>query len=479
MNGRRFARWMIWALPALTVVGCSSVRDARETQRRLAPFGEEGTGPGAVRALDLRGRSLEALVDWAMTNRPSVVTARLAVEDARLALRELDASAPVLSATPWTAAGLSTKVSYGEQNAGTTLRDGDWRTEGDPSASLSLELLLYDFGRHSASVKAQAENVVAAELKLSEAGYTVFGEVAAAYFNYLERDALLEVARTNERRYETQKRYAEERAAAGEADKLDVLRAQLDLAQAQQKTVAASNAVASAGAALLHALGVDATRGPYQSVIGKPPFGTDTLLRGFAPTHAGLAACYEYAFTNKPSMRVQRAKMRAASHQVDYAVADLQPKLTASTGLVWTDPLWVFKWGVSGAQSLFQGFAKVRKVDRARVALEQAAAAVTQESQDLTRSLALAIETRDNAVEALRTASVSVARAKENYDTVLSQLGVGTVSRVEVSTAAGEYSTALGDRVSAFYAGQRAEAALFALLGRKPVYREERERVAE
>ena len=62
--------------------------------------------------------------------------------------------------------------------------------------------------------------------------------------------------------------------------------------------------------------------------------------------------------------------------------------------------------------------------------------------------------------------------AKENLDTAREQLLVGSVSRVELSDAIASYSTALGDSIVAFYDGQRAEAALFALVGRFPVYSE-------
>ena len=54
------------------------------------------------------------------------------------------------------------------------------------------------------------------------------------------------------------------------------------------------------------------------------------------------------------------------------------------------------------------------------------------------------------------------------------QYGVGDVSRVEFTTAISQYASALGNRGGAFYRGQRAEAAIFRLLGRIPDYREEK-----
>ncbi|MBR4938332.1 MAG: hypothetical protein IKZ22_05615, partial [Kiritimatiellae bacterium] len=69
---------------------------------------------------------------------------------------------------------------------------------------------------------------------------------------------------------------------------------------------------------------------------------------------------------------------------------------------------------------------------------------------------------------------VSVRSARENLQMVEEQRSVGDVSRIELSDSISEYSAALGSRVSAFYNGQRAEAALFSLLGWYPEFKNEK-----
>jgi outer membrane protein TolC len=107
-------------------------------------------------------------------------------------------------------------------------------TDGGASAGLSLDVLVYDFGRNSARAKAAAENLVSSELSLLNAGYDVFGEVASAYFTVLEKDALLEVAYTNEYECALQLEQAEALFESGEGQQLDVLRSRLDLAEAKE-----------------------------------------------------------------------------------------------------------------------------------------------------------------------------------------------------------------------------------------------------
>lgn len=470
MRRGRFA----FGLALAAVVGCSTVRDARRAQAALSPKGDDAAAGAASAKVDLRGRSLAGLVEFALTNRPSVVSKTLAVRDARLALKALAADAPVLGDTPWTAPKLSVSGGHSESSEAVQIDDGDlWRTRGGPSAALSLELLVYDFGRYAAKARAQAEQVVASEQSLADEGFAVFQEVATAYFDFCERRALLEVAQTNAQQYAEHLTQAEERRAAGEANRLDVLRARLDLAQARQAVVAASNRVETTGATLLQALGVDVARGTWQTAFGTDPVGVDSVRRGFAATDEDVGAAFAFARTNAPALRVARAKLRAASHTVDAAIADLYPSVSATASLSWTDPLWVFRWGVTASQTLFQGFRKTTAVDRAVVALESAAADVDAAEQQLSVELETAVANRDNAREAVTSARASVRSAAENLETVRAQFAVGSASRVELSEAIASDSQARGDCITAFYDGQRAEAALLARTGRAPRFREE------
>ena len=453
----------------LVLTGCMTMFRAQQTQRELV-----GKGEGAACAsakVDLSDYSLRELVAFAMTNRPSMAAAALAVADARLALREIAADAPLVSGSPWNSPRLSVSGGYSAASASDSrLR---WRTDGNASAGLSLDILLYDFGRNNARANQQVENVIASEYDLIREGYAVFEDVSLAYFNLMEKDALLAVALTNETENAIHLQQAEYRLSAGEAQKLDVTRAKLELSQARENTIVASNEMVIAGAELMKALGLDAAKGGRDAVYPSNGRALAEALRGFADTGYGLQEAYDLARTNSPAMAIARARLRAASHAVDYAVADLMPSVSASVGISWADPLWAWHWGVSAAQSIFQGFRKVTAVDRAVVAMHEAAVAVDEAEQKLSLDLEAAIATRDNAVKKRDTARASVLNAREDLAMVKAQYLEGEASRVDFTVSVSSYATALGSRVKAFYAGQRAEAVLFGLLGRVPEYREE------
>lgn len=463
------------AAAVFVMAGCSTIFRAREAQDSVVQKGSDAAKTGVVARLDLAGYSLERLVDFAMTNRPSLVTKRLAVRDARLALKQLAADAPVLSETPWTAAHLSAVGGYNESSDGVTVGGGQgFRTDGNGSFGLSLDLLVYDFGRYDAQAKAQAETVLAAEQDLVNEGYVVFGEVASSFFLFNEKRALLAVALTNVNEYAEHLLQAEGRLAAGEAQKLDVLKARVDLASARQTVVTVSNLVMTSGAQLMNALGIDAAHGTVDDVMDIAPLSLDSVCRGFARTAYGVDEAYAFACTNAPSVRMARARLRAASHDVDYAIANLKPSVSLTSSFSWADPFWFWAWGVNATQSLFEGFRRTTAVDRAVVAMESAASAVDEAEQALSVKLETAIADRDNAEQKFATARATVQSANENLTMVREQFVVGASSRIELSEAIASHSTALGDCVTAFYEGQIAEAALFRILGSSPVYKEEK-----
>ena len=456
-------------LGLLVISGCMTIFNAQEAQRSVE---DKANGVrGEVDKLDLADCSLKELVQFAMTNRPAMVSAALAVVDARLALREIAADAPLVSYSPWTSPHLALSGGYAESSTPDT--PISWRTEGNASAGLSLDILVYDFGRNASRASAQVERVIAAEQDLIRTGYQVFNEVATSYFDLMESEALLAVAITNQTEFALHLQEAEDRLAAGEAMKLDVTRAKSNLYQAREEVIVASNTVVTTGAALMKALGVDASRGTRDEVYPLPGNALAAVMRGFSRTKYGVDAAFDLARTNAPSMAVACARLRAASRQVDYAIADLMPSVSAQIGINWADPLWVWHWGIDAAQSVFTGFRKVTAVDRAVVAMQAAAADVDEAEQKLSLDLETAIAVRDNAAKKLETARMTVVQAREDLGLVKQQYQEGEASRVDFTEAVSSYARALGNRVSAFYTGQRAEAALFAIIGRVPEYREE------
>lgn len=106
-------------------------------------------------------------------------------------------------------------------------------------------------GRRPQLAVAQAEaQFAAARATYSGARLALVGQVSAAYFDLLRKQALLQIARDTQTVNQRQLAIAQKRNQAGDVPDLDVLRAQVPLASAQAAVAGASAAVTVAAQAL-------------------------------------------------------------------------------------------------------------------------------------------------------------------------------------------------------------------------------------
>ena len=464
-------------LSLAALCGCKAIKEAEIAQSDVRAMSVDSNSHIQTNRFDLSDYSFAELVDFALANRPAIATSYLSLRDEALALKALAATSPLLNSNTNFLEAFELKFSGSRNQSSQRARFNDlsWRTDGDPSADVSLSVLLYDFGRYNAKYAAQIERIAAAEQNYYAAKYDVFKNVAAAYFGFLEKRALLEVSYTNEFEYAIHLEQVQARHKYGEAKNLDVLRARLDLAQAKERTVNARNEVRTAGADLMKSVGLNINNGSWRETFDFKINALMTATMAFRESKMTIAEAFSLASTNSPAMRIRRARLRAAIADVDYAKADLKPSISASTSLSLADPpLWLWRWGVSGVWTLFQGFGKTTQLERAVVAMEKSAMDVKTAEHELSRDLDVAISKRNDARESRRTAGQSLRQARQNYEQVRIQYKLGEANRVDFTDAVADFVEALGNRISAFYEGQRAEAEIYALLGKFPEYDERR-----
>ncbi|MBR4653870.1 MAG: TolC family protein [Kiritimatiellae bacterium] len=452
-----FKKSALCALALAAMAGCDTIDRAITAQEEVEAMSADDGGDASLPSefVDLTKFTLPEYVEYALSNRPDVISARLAVSNACLKLVSVTSGEyPIF--------GASGGYSQSTHNNGPHF---SWRQSGDANASLRMELLLCDFGRLDAQELEAMENIVAAQRDYADVQLAVFEDVAGAYFSLLRNDALLAVACTNEQQYAEHLRQAQSLFDAGEVKNLDVLKAKLDLSDAHLKTITASNDVITASADFIRALGLKADVADRLDVLPPRADSLGSPKRELPVSDLSVTDALAFARTNAPSLMVLRAKVRAASARVDYAVADLLPSLSLDASFKYVDPAWNFSWGVTAIQSLFEGFRKTTAVDSAIVDLLAARESVFLAEQQLSCNLAKAVATRDTAMQALDNACIQVKQAQENLDNVIAQYRVGEASRIDFTDAASAFSEAEGARIKAFFAGQIAEALLVRLTG--------------
>ena len=445
---------------ALLVTSCGTIHRAEEAKDEIAPAALPELACPAAR-VNLLGFQLPDFVAFALTNRPEVIAAELSVEARALAVTAVESGKPGMP-------HVTASANYGQSTANGS--HFSWHNSGRFSGSVGLEMLLADFGRYDASYRAACEDFAAAELALAETRLSVFEDVSTTYFTLLRDDALLDVARTNEWECLHHLMQATNRFANGEAKLLDVLRARLDLSEAVQARITASNAMVTASAEFLRALGLSADRASRADVLAVAGDGLSAALMEFERSPWNVAEALAEARTNSPALMVKRAQLRLAAADVDWAVADLMPELKLSTAFNFADPAWNWSWAFGAAQSLFLGWRKTAAVDAAVVRMRMARMDVEAAEQSLSRDLTVAIATRDDSAASLAAARTSVRQAHENLRVAEEQYRLGDASRIDYTDAVADYAVALGQRVKAFYGGQLAEARILRLTGGEPLY---------
>lgn len=467
-------KFYIFAILFLGLCGCGVVKNARTAQSDSSAVAE---GTNAVFSAAIPANAaLKELVEYALTNRPSMKQASLQVVDARLQMKQIKADAPLVSETPWNALDVSVSGGYDAASHGTRqLKDLRGETWGSFSSSLSLSLLLWDFGRNDAKIAEQVQNILSAELSCVDEGFSIFRDVATSYFGLLESDALYETALTNEAYCAIALEQATMNFEAGLGTRLDMLKAKMELSSAKETTVAASNDVAIALATLSKSLGiVTADDAAIGGLICRDGFSYMAGMRQFLESDKSYAQIYEHARTNSPAIRMKRLAVKAAQSNLDWTIRDLYPNLSASLSLNWTDPLWLWRWGVNATENLFTGFGRTAAIERATVKLQSAVKSAEEDERVLALNLEKATTERDNAREAFAAACDSVRQSDENLQTVAEKYKVGEASRVDYADAISKYATSCASRIRAFYRGQLAEIELFVLTGDMPIYHSER-----
>ncbi|MBR6022322.1 MAG: efflux RND transporter permease subunit [Kiritimatiellae bacterium] len=424
---------VVAAATALLASGCLTVRDARRAQaddaeRTLAwaetPFAE-AAAPIPV----------EDLVQWARTNVPAVVQARQDVVQAQIALRSIKASyVPVVDGS----------VAYTYASANVDPHDTSWDGDGAWDGKLTLNWLLFDFGRTPARTRQAVAALAAAEQNERSAEIDAIHAVRAAASEIFRDRELLDVARANTAAYREHLEHTQARFDVGATVNYEVSKARVDAENARLAEIAAANALETARASLALALGLaenpDIDLDASWSV---PEFADD------------VPALMALAREHSPALAALRAAADAAKAYVDWTICDLYPKLSLTLTFDAkgdSSPLlWNYAAVPAAAQTLFAGRAKTRQIETAVAQLRAARSRLAAAEQSLYNRLLSATLSANRARESLEVARAAAEAAQDYFDIVSSRYDVGKASALERTDAQVALSRARAEVVAARY----------------------------
>ena len=437
------ANLLLFPSAAALLSGCATVREARRAQEndteRTVRWAET---PFAAREGDL---AMEELAAWARTNAPAVVQARQDVVQAQIALRAVNAAfIPVVDG--------SIGYTYASQNIDP--HDTKWDGEGTWGGNLTLNWLLYDFGRTRASTRRAVAALAAADQaeRAAENG-AVYG-VRAACFALRRAEELHRVAVATSESYKLHRDQTKDRFDVGAATNYEVSKAEVDYQNALLSEISASNAVETARASLALALG-----------LAENPRGDCS----FPEMTNDVGALMAVAATNAPALAALRASADAAKNYVDWTICDLYPnlslRLTFDAKGDSSPLLWNYAAVPAVAQTLFSAGAKNRQIEAAVAQMRIARSKLAQAEQQLFNQVLTATLSADRARKSLAVAEAALKASQENFDVVSNRYDVGKASALERTDAQVALSSAEAAVVTARYDLQDTQILLARLIG--------------
>ena len=272
------------------------------------------------------------------------------------------------------------------------------------SYSVNLRKTLWAGGRLKASQRLARRGMDASRQELRSTRQEVVLQVTEAYLGILKTQELREVARQTVTQAQNHRRTAQAHFEAGTAPRFDVLRAEVEVANAEERRLTAENGVELAKAALNNVLGQDPNRPieatPVTPEITPAPELSSVLAQamGNRPELAGLE---QNIAASREGARVARSGRRPsvvldANYNQQTATA-FSDDFSWNASVVVSVPLW--DGGLSRAQEaesrrqaaqLSQTYEQIRRgielevkqawlnIEEARLRMATAATAVTQ-----------------------------------------------------------------------------------------------------
>ena len=291
------------------------------------------------------------------------------------------------------------------------------------SNTVSASMPIYTGGKLSGTIKQAKAGYLISEQGLQKAYNDMRATVTNGYFDMLQADNMQKLGRESVERLADHLKNVEAQYEVGVVAKVDVLRSQVELANAKQSLIKAENAYQIAEANL-------------NKIVGLP---MDTQLKldnilVYTPYENDMQYCLDYAAMHRPELEQAKQNVEAAKGALRVAISGHMPQIAASASQNWNDSNWPGdengNWGV-GVQvtmNIFDSGVTTSKIHGAEADLAKAHETY-RDTVD-----AVNLDVRSNylnlreAEKRIDTTKLAVSQAEEDYR--IAQLrymnGVGT-----------------------------------------------------
>ncbi len=238
----------------------------------------------------------------------------------------------------WTVDSTGTAVYIPRQNLGKDIANYH-------SNTITASIPIYTGGKLSGTIKQAKANYLYSVEGVQKAYNEMRSEVTNGYFDLLQAGNMQDLGRESVEQLADHLKNVEAQYEVGVVAKVDVLRSQVELADARQTLIQYENTYQVTEAALNKIVGL--------------PMGTKLKLDNilvYTPYDKDMDYCLEYAAAHRPAIEQARQNVEAAKGALRVAISGHMPQITASASQNWNSSNWPGddngNWGVGVTVSL-------------------------------------------------------------------------------------------------------------------------------
>ena len=317
----------------------------------------------------------------------------------------------------------------------------------DQNWGLGLRLVqsVYEGGRMKSALRSAKLTMQQAELRHQDVLLETVLLAETAYFDILLAAQQIDVQEASVKLLEQELNNTKRRFEAGVVPQFNVLRAEVEVANARPRLIRARNSHRIAKNNLANVLGYDLPSSVWEDI----PLNLTTALEE-TPYKIDLQNALNQALTNRTDLAANRKALLAREEDVKFAKAANIPSLQGFVGYdvrnsILTDDISAEKHGwVAGAQvswDIFDGLRTQGRVEEARARVDQAEIAIDELRRRIELDVRTAFSNFNEAREVLDSNRKVLEQAAEALRLATSRYSAGTGTQLDVLSA----QTALTD----------------------------------
>lgn len=315
---------------------------------------------------------------------------------------------------------------------------------GRYNASISLEQSVYDWGKRGLRIEGARINMSAAEAEYFDTRDKIIAGVRSAYYNLNRAIRQHEVAKARFENYRKRLSWANSYYEVGTKPKIEVTKAESDLANSKLALVKAESAAEQYRAQLASSMGI-----PMMEIKNI----SDVL--SYEEWDVPIGQAVERAVSNRPDLASQRKRVEYAETVLSLEKKGMSPEISASAGYnaygsaPFDDNGWNARLSLNFP--LYDGGLTRSRVQGAEADLVTAKAQLESTSNNIMLEVRKAWHALAEAREALNASLEAERRARETYELAEGRYEAGVGSSLEISDAVESYASAQTNTILSLY----------------------------